>query len=608
MDTQNQGKSGRGRKRGGKGRKDKQMSSSVGPETRSTSNRKENPTGPDVNDTSGVKVKAGNKPGPIRQTDDKLKSTSPMGNSQVNNKTASKKRTKTSQSFSRESSAHTPPHSTTRNSGQTDGGTGEDLFRQTKQKGKSNQQPFPYRPDGLVSYIVEILVNNGGSIQITSLQKSHRTLYRDMLKLSSDNTCEGFIHDHRHVLRGSPDTGNVKIMSFISSLDICKEHGSTVGSCPNECRSLHICKFQMMNECSRGKKCLFGHNLRNEYNWYVLRSHYMERLSNKQIREFLGSLDNRRGLTIPGICSYYNSMKGCGKPDKCPFLHICEHYIRGDCRFGLKKCCRSHDLSDIQPQCILEKYGLSGTKFSDLQRIIRKELELKEANSSSCDKDSLSPSNVYDSDDADVQSNGCPGSNLCSSYSQIRHQWGRSDHDNETEDMSSSSCDDKESDEFSNEYGEEAGAYSKNDSGIRGRLPTVNKELHCLPAWTCNPTHESLQQAPKVDVHDKEEQNDYIMPAKISSSVDNRGIQPQVTRSPVSSYDHCWRVSTGTDEKTTELTAGEYQELDFLYQMYLRARQCTMSLSGRTMTINFETMTGSVTAGEDEEKLVISRD
>lgn len=41
----------------------------------------------------------------------------------------------------------------------------------------------------------------------------------------------------------------------------------------------------------------------------------------------------------PSICKYYNKSE-CKNGDKCEFLHVCEHYIQGDCKFGKNKCRR----------------------------------------------------------------------------------------------------------------------------------------------------------------------------------------------------------------------------------------------------------------------------
>lgn len=68
-----------------------------------------------------------------------------------------------------------------------------------------------------------------------------------------------------------------------------------------------------------------------------------------------------QNFKVPAVCKFYQNEMGCRKKDwgaegKCFFLHICQHYVTGDCKFG-SNCKRSHDLFSGQAAEILEKYN-----------------------------------------------------------------------------------------------------------------------------------------------------------------------------------------------------------------------------------------------------------
>ena len=64
------------------------------------------------------------------------------------------------------------------------------------------------------------------------------------------------------------------------------------------------------------------------------------------------------------ICSHYNRGNGqhgiCKFPNSCIRLHVCQHFLQGDCKFG-EKCKREHSFND-QVLKILKGRGLSDDK------------------------------------------------------------------------------------------------------------------------------------------------------------------------------------------------------------------------------------------------------
>ncbi|XP_045200896.2 uncharacterized protein LOC123554684 [Mercenaria mercenaria] len=87
-----------------------------------------------------------------------------------------------------------------------------------------------------------------------------------------------------------------------------------------------------------------------------------------------------QNFKAPSVCKFYQNALGCRKKDwgadgKCFFLHICQHYVAGECNYG-DKCKRSHDLFSGQAAEILQKYNF------DLQKMTANDI-LERLNSNS---------------------------------------------------------------------------------------------------------------------------------------------------------------------------------------------------------------------------------
>jgi len=68
---------------------------------------------------------------------------------------------------------------------------------------------------------------------------------------------------------------------------------------------------------------------------------------------------------VPKCCPFYNSNKGCrhGDTDRCRNVHICRHYMLGDCQFGGRECQYSHDCHNPQAKAVLLKFGINSNKM-----------------------------------------------------------------------------------------------------------------------------------------------------------------------------------------------------------------------------------------------------
>lgn len=56
---------------------------------------------------------------------------------------------------------------------------------------------------------------------------------------------------------------------------------------------------------------------------------------------------------------------------RCPALHVCRHYIIGDCTFGPQHCDCSHSLHDAQPLFILKRFGMDQLSAEDVNSMLR---------------------------------------------------------------------------------------------------------------------------------------------------------------------------------------------------------------------------------------------
>ncbi|XP_077998211.1 protein mono-ADP-ribosyltransferase PARP12-like [Glandiceps talaboti] len=145
----------------------------------------------------------------------------------------------------------------------------------------------------------------------------------------------------------------------------CDDYVTREGCRDLACPGLHICKRYAVGTCKFGgtaggrvRKCFYSHDFHDDHNTDILSSHLLEHMSDTDIHNILQ--ESWKSLSVPAICKFYNKGEaGCGKGSKCPFLHVCEHYVTGDCAFTNSKkreCKRSHNILDPQPRALLIKF------------------------------------------------------------------------------------------------------------------------------------------------------------------------------------------------------------------------------------------------------------
>eukprot|EP00079_Xenopus_tropicalis_P013699 XP_002942703.2 PREDICTED: poly [ADP-ribose] polymerase 12-like [Xenopus tropicalis] len=200
--------------------------------------------------------------------------------------------------------------------------------------------------EGLSARLSRQLCLAGGSMELGHLGRSLGLNARQLERLVE-------VEEGRSlVLR--PQGEDMKAAVYRSALRLCTQ---TNPKCAGECGQLHLCRFYLLGNCSR-QKCKFYHSIHIPHNLSVLQKYNLESMSIEELRQLL--LQNDPNL-LPDICSHYNRGDGphgsCTFKNKCNKLHICQHFLQGDCKFG-QKCKRCHNLSDEENLKKLTKWGL----------------------------------------------------------------------------------------------------------------------------------------------------------------------------------------------------------------------------------------------------------
>ncbi|XP_033471082.1 protein mono-ADP-ribosyltransferase PARP12b isoform X2 [Epinephelus lanceolatus] len=220
-----------------------------------------------------------------------------------------------------------------------------------------------------VQLATSLLCSSSGSMELLQL---HRKLLQRV-----DITVQEFRFIvqkcPRFLLVGGPAAGLTVVAQ--TSLRLCGRYGrEESGGCSQEdCPHLHLCKFFIYGNCRFGKgrkPCKFSHDIRSGRNFDLLRECTLHDLNEEQL--FLLLLQNDPAL-LPEVCLHYN--KGCGPHGNCTFresctkVHLCQHFVQGDCMFG-SKCKRQHAI-DQESRRMLEERGLSADVIHELPFIYR---------------------------------------------------------------------------------------------------------------------------------------------------------------------------------------------------------------------------------------------
>lgn len=236
-----------------------------------------------------------------------------------------------------------------------------------------------YSIEDKVSILLNIILENGGEIEIEELQKDCFETFGQIID-EDKGDLKTFLEDYPKVFEfdtetveeaeegESPEeTGRVRAKTEAT---LCQAHSNDPKSCNGGCNALHICKFYILSSCEMNK-CKFIHDFDNEHNKKVKRKFYLHRVELPNICRLLQHDANRCRVTVPVICRYYNTDRGCRSgdsgrnqqsPRKCPFLHLCSNYVDGKCCAAF--CRQNHRLLEGHVLEILVKYNLDPREWN----------------------------------------------------------------------------------------------------------------------------------------------------------------------------------------------------------------------------------------------------
>lgn len=209
-----------------------------------------------------------------------------------------------------------------------------------------------------------VVCHNGGMMDLSRAISSLSAQNYEEVK--RHNGAAKFIEKYfSKILKVQRDQSRTFLEAIIP-LAFCQD--AAKGSCPrgSQCTNLHLCPHNIKGSCKFKEKCRLSHNIRGEHTMALLRAIELgeidDTLWRDLLKKILADTEIERGAAsheVPDICKFYNNVGGCTKKEKCPFLHVCRHFVDDNCKFG-DKCMRIHEnfTKDSHNQEILKKFGM----------------------------------------------------------------------------------------------------------------------------------------------------------------------------------------------------------------------------------------------------------
>lgn len=225
---------------------------------------------------------------------------------------------------------------------------------------------YPRARTQALEELIQILLENGGELElgdaVQQLSSQNRSLVLHYGAFEFvDSHPELFKCEEVRTLRKHKS----KVVIILNvPLEFCFEAGEKGGCVTRKCTRLHLCPFFIKGNCKFGATCNRSHSYGDEHTVRVLNHFRLGFLcSSSLLQEVLERIVDETELkrtaakrSVPDICKFYN--KGtCMKEDNCPWLHVCEYFVAGKCKFG-DGCKRDHDFSEPHNFRILEEYDM----------------------------------------------------------------------------------------------------------------------------------------------------------------------------------------------------------------------------------------------------------
>ncbi|XP_072256056.1 protein mono-ADP-ribosyltransferase PARP12-like [Pyxicephalus adspersus] len=210
--------------------------------------------------------------------------------------------------------------------------------------------------DPLSLRLCRVLCSNGGSMEQGQLAQALQITPEQLSQLMDME--EG----HSLVTRNQD---SAQLVVYASQLRMCADRNH---ECAGDCENLHLCRYFILGGCTR-PRCKFDHRIDTDKAIKVLKKFHLDRLTITELRYLL--LQNDPAL-LPDVCLHYNRGEGsygsCTFKTNCNKLHVCQHFLQGDCKFG-SQCKRSHDLSEEETRQKLIKWGLAASLLPQILQL-----------------------------------------------------------------------------------------------------------------------------------------------------------------------------------------------------------------------------------------------
>nr|QNN90025.1 CCCH-type zinc finger antiviral protein [Anas platyrhynchos] len=202
------------------------------------------------------------------------------------------------------------------------------------------------------SFLTKTLCAQGGRLGLTEL--------REHIDLSEQQLMETLRAAGPRRFLLTADDGLPTEVLAVSDVRVC-----VLKECPG-CDRLHLCKLHLGGKCNLGPRaCRYSHDISSTENKKVLKTHELSGLSEDELRVLLLQNDP---FFLPDVCQFYNRKGGaCNQKNNCSRLHICRHYLKGNCKFFV--CKRSHKLLDEHSLRVLETAGIDAKIVANFQII-----------------------------------------------------------------------------------------------------------------------------------------------------------------------------------------------------------------------------------------------
>ncbi|NXP51535.1 PAR12 polymerase, partial [Heliornis fulica] len=200
-------------------------------------------------------------------------------------------------------------------------------------------------------FLTKVLCAKGGRLRLPELQQNVGLSAQQLEETLLAAGPERFL-----VLR---DDNGVEVLA-VTAVRVC-----VLKECEG-CEQLHLCKLHLMGKCHlRTRSCKYSHDIINAENKKILKTYDLSGLDENELRVLLLQNDP---FFLPDVCHFYNRKEGtCNHENNCNKLHVCRHFLQGECRF--LPCNRSHNLLDTHALRLLGTGGIDMNTASNIQTI-----------------------------------------------------------------------------------------------------------------------------------------------------------------------------------------------------------------------------------------------